>query len=246
MIRPITKDNLKTCVPCQEGRISWQGFLLLDTAMKTCTKCKVEKELSEFSKSKRSKDGFQSHCKDCVKEYHQNSREKIAEYQKQYQRGNRAKLYRKARQYRRDNCEKITEREKRYRRDNYEKIAEYQRQYERTRRASDPAFRLSKNLRARVRHALNGKSKSAATMELLGCDVEFLKQHLQSQFTDGMTWENQGQWHVDHIKPCASFDLSKPEQQRECFHYSNLRPLWAEDNMRKGASYPKYARYIAK
>ena len=72
-------------------------------------------------------------------------------------------------------------------------------------------------------------------MKLLGCSSEFLRQHLERQFKPGMSWENHGQWHLDHIKPCASFDLSKPEQQRICFNYKNLQPLWAIDNMKKGA-----------
>jgi hypothetical protein len=67
--------------------------------------------------------------------------------------------------------------------------------------------------------------------------VEQLRQHLEAQFTDGMSWDNYGRdgWHIDHIRPCASFDLTDPEQQRQCFHYTNLQPLWAADNIRKGA-----------
>jgi hypothetical protein len=71
-------------------------------------------------------------------------------------------------------------------------------------------------------------------MRLLGCDVSQLWEHLESMFQEGMTKENYGKWHVDHIKPCASFDMYDPEQQKQCFHYSNLQPLWAEDNLIKG------------
>ena len=74
---------------------------------------------------------------------------------------------------------------------------------------------------------------SESTKKLLGCSIEFLKQHLESQFTDGMNWANYGKWHIDHILPCASFDKSKPEEQSKCFNYSNLQPLWALDNMCK-------------
>ena len=83
-------------------------------------------------------------------------------------------------------------------------------------------------------------------MQLLGCSIAYFKNHIQEQFNDGMTWDNHGtgfngndmkEWHIDYIKPCASFDLSKPEQQRECFHYSNLQPLWALDNKKKGGKY---------
>jgi hypothetical protein len=64
-----------------------------------------------------------------------------------------------------------------------------------------------------------------------------LRAHLEHQFKDGMTWDNHGEWHIDHIKPCVQFDLTDPEQQKECFHYTNMQPLWAFENQSKGASY---------
>jgi len=72
-------------------------------------------------------------------------------------------------------------------------------------------------------------------MELIGCSAEELVAHLEAQFTEGMTWENYGEWHVDHVRPCASFDLTDPAQQRQCFHHTNLQPLWAEENLTKGS-----------
>lgn len=97
-------------------------------------------------------------------------------------------------------------------------------------------FRLFMRCRGRVRAALKGYTKSISTMTLIGCSPEQLKHHLESQFTEGMSWENYGVkgWHVDHIIPCVSFDLSDPDQQRECFHYTNLQPLWWYDNLSKG------------
>ena len=72
-------------------------------------------------------------------------------------------------------------------------------------------------------------------MELIGCSKEELIKHLESQFIEGMTWENWSLngWHIDHIRPISSFDLSDPAQAKECFHYSNLQPLWAIDNLKK-------------
>jgi hypothetical protein len=101
----------------------------------------------------------------------------------------------------------------------------------------DPQQQLLNSLRSRLSGLVKKGKKAASTMELVGCTVAQLRQHLQAQFTDGMNWENYGKhgWHVDHIRPCASFDLADPEQQRQCFHYSNLQPLWAADNIRKGA-----------
>jgi hypothetical protein len=71
------------------------------------------------------------------------------------------------------------------------------------------------------------------TRDFLGCTDEFLQKYLISKFSDGMTVENYGEWHIDHIKPCSSFDLTDPEQQKLCFHYTNLQPLWAEENLIK-------------
>lgn len=116
---------------------------------------------------------------------------------------------------------------------------------DRQRRVSDPNFRFRKNLRERIRVALSGECKAARTLELIGCSFEALRGHLEKQFQKGksiegkfypdMTWENRGTvWHVDHIKPCASFDLADPVQQKLCFHYSNLQPLFAPENLSKG------------
>lgn len=109
--------------------------------------------------------------------------------------------------------------------------------YVSSRRRIDHGFRLRMNLRHRTWTALKGQSKSARTADLVGCTMEELRCHLERQFLPGMTWENYGKhgWHIDHIRPCASFDLTDPEQQRQCFHYTNLQPLWAADNIRKGA-----------
>lgn len=82
-----------------------------------------------------------------------------------------------------------------------------------------------------------GIKKATKTFELLGCTSKQLKQYLESQFQEGMTWENYGygddKWYIDHIIPCASFDLSNLEQQKICFHYTNLQPLWQFDNLKK-------------
>jgi hypothetical protein len=76
-------------------------------------------------------------------------------------------------------------------------------------------------------------------MDLIGCSPDFLRKYLEAQFEEGMTWENRGFdpdkcWHMDHIRPCSSFDLIDEGQQRECFHYSNLQPMWGFENMLKG------------
>jgi hypothetical protein len=106
------------------------------------------------------------------------------------------------------------------------------------RRMQEPAYRLQNALRARLYDALQGKRKTAPTLEMLGCTTKELRVYIEGLWQEGMTWENYGVhgWHIDHIVPCDSFDLSDPAQQRECFHYTNLQPLWAGDNLAKGAS----------
>jgi hypothetical protein len=102
------------------------------------------------------------------------------------------------------------------------------------RRKKDPAFKMLTILRGRILDVLRGHSKSDTTINMLGCTIKEFWIHLEKKFTKGMTRENHGEWHVDHIIPCASFDLSKPEEQAKCFHYTNLQPLWAIDNLKKG------------
>lgn len=101
--------------------------------------------------------------------------------------------------------------------------------------ATDPHFVIRKLTSERIRNALrNFKAvKYFSSQKLVGCTLIELKQHLESQFTIGMSWQNQGAWHIDHIIPCSSFDLTKPSEQKKCFHYTNLQPLWAYDNLSK-------------
>ena len=115
--------------------------------------------------------------------------------------------------------------------------AEYHRNYMAERASKDMDFRLRGSLRARVRSAIYADCgrKAVRTMSLVGCSIAELRAYLEAKFTSGMSWDNYGEWHIDHIKPCASFNLADEKQQRECFHFTNLQPLWAQDNMRKGA-----------
>lgn len=183
--------------------------------MRQCTKCKQSKAAEEFYKKR-------PQCKECQKGYgkvyYQQNREKCKEYGKVYYEQNR---------------EKRMEYQKTYSKQNRDK----RRIYERNKRKTNINFKLKRNLSRRVLHALNGESKSKNTMDLIGCSADFLKKHLENQFQPGMSWNNYGRngWHVDHIVPCASFDLDDPKQQQKCFHYTNLQPLWAKDNMSKKA-----------
>ncbi len=135
------------------------------------------------------------------------------------------------------NRQGILERNKAWYLRNKDQVIRQKSQRERVRRLTDHSFRCMKLLRNRIIEVLKRQSasKSLRTRELVGCDRTFLVHWIESQFTDGMTWKNHGfdGWHIDHIQPCASFDLADPGEQKVCFHYTNLQPLWAKENQSK-------------
>lgn len=114
--------------------------------------------------------------------------------------------------------------------------------------STDVQFKVASVLRGRLRVALAWvkAQKTGHTLDLLGCTIDDFIKHIEAQWESGMSWQNHGRyrvggpmtWHVDHIRPCASFDLTDPAQQRACFHWSNMQPLWADDNHRKGCTLP--------
>lgn len=111
--------------------------------------------------------------------------------------------------------------------------------YCRNRYVSKREVKLTRLLRNRLSAAISGRApKSFSAQELLGCSIRWLQVHLEALFVPGMTWENYGPvWHVDHIKPCALFDLTNQEQQKICFHWTNLQPLFALENLKKSDKY---------
>lgn len=227
--------------------------------MKNCKKCgKSSDEVSFWAR--------QSNCIECAKEnnreYRKKNKEKINTLNRLYRKANPEKVYNwnkksntklrqkdpeKWREYFREwairNHDKVLEssRKNDAKRKNCPKRREYNRNYLNSRRKSEPTFRILENLRRRLNYAMKHNSKKDSTLSLIGCSVEELRKHLESQFKNGMNWENYGNknrdhsdcWHVDHITPCSSFDLSTEEGQRKCFHYSNLQPMWGLDNIRK-------------
>jgi hypothetical protein len=116
---------------------------------------------------------------------------------------------------------------------NKEKLALVVNAWQRNQRRENPHYLVAGRLRCRLRKLV--RTGRGRLNELLGCTPDQLRAHLEAQFQPGMSWGNADQWHIDHIRPCASFDLTDPAQQRACFHYTNLQPLWAKDNLSKGA-----------
>jgi hypothetical protein len=109
----------------------------------------------------------------------------------------------------------------------------------RARYAEDIEFQLMTVLRGRFKKIIRGERSTENCRRLVGCTLDELRVHIESQFLPGMTWENRGLrgWHIDHIRPCASFDLTDPAQRAQCFHYTNLQPLWAADNLAKSTKW---------
>ena len=147
--------------------------------------------------------------------------------------GNREEYNRSMREYRRQNAEAITAINRKAdakRTENGQKAL-----YLAEQRQNNPRYVARAALYRRLHHALNGAAKADSTMMLVGCTIQDLVAHIEAQWADDMNWDNYGLkgWHIDHIRPCASFDLLDPEQQRQCFHYTNLQPLWADENLKK-------------
>lgn len=142
----------------------------------------------------------------------------------------------------------VKKRKKEYQREWYQKNKDTEERKERHRKSSlkyyndlkkDPVkyskFKLIHNLRKRISEVLKVKktNNSGKGSKLFGCTSQQLRDHLENQFKPGMTWENYGKWHVDHIVPVSSFNLNDIEQRNKCYNYTNLQPLWAEENMKK-------------
>ena len=211
---------------------------------KQCSMCSEEKELDQFNERRCNQ------CRDCEKkwksEWYKKNKKKIAKKTKTYRRKNIVNIKTRKREYYLENKEYIDQKNKLYEIKNKEKMVKYRKNYYIKNKtlihekqslylSNNIQARIKHNLRIRTRHVLKGKIKSGTTIDLLGCQSEFLISYIEKQFKEGMTWDNYGRkgWHIDHIIPCSSFDLTDPEQQKRCFHYTNLQPLWAEDNLRK-------------
>jgi hypothetical protein len=242
--------ELKTCRGCGEAKESTREFYPVGSTQgklrakcKKCYNARKKREKEKAEKEFDSKKGqlckicgerkpvsafYPSHryrkkamCLPCsrarAKEKHVNTYEEKKKYYRAY--------YQKNKEYRRKWQDK-------YRKDNPDKLSEYRKRLH---------VKIKRNQSKRIKSALGGVGlrKSDRTVKYLGCTGRELVAHLESQFSPGMSWDNYGikGWHIDHIRPCASFDFTDEKQLHDCFHYTNLQPLWAEDNMAKGASW---------
>jgi len=212
--------------------------------MKSCSKCKLDKELTLFYKCSRNKSGYRSQCITCENEYKEANKDKQREYSK-----NRVYNPISKRNYYLENKESILLQRKSTYENNKESKLEYQKEYQRKnkdkrntylseRRQNDPLFRLITNVRNLIYNSFyyNGYSKNSKTEELLGCSFEELKEYLESKFEPWMNWDNRGLysgefnygWDIDHVIPLSSVD--KEDEIIKLNHYTNLQPLCSKIN----------------
>ena len=196
----------------------------------------TKEEQKAYSKQYRldNKEKIKERNKQYSKQYRLDNKEKIKERNKQYRLDNKEKLNEYNEQWRLDNKEYYKQYYKKYNLDNKEKLKEYNKQYENERYHSDPLYKFKRVCRSRTYYAFKNKrwSKNGSTEKLLGCDWKTAMNHIEKQFEPWMTWENHGEWHIDHDTPLASANTI--EEMTPLFHYTNLVPLLAEDNIRKG------------
>ena len=177
---------------------------------------------------------YETHKK-IIDKYYKKNKTKIAKRLKNYYELNKKEILIQKINYRKTHKIQIKKQSKKYNQEHKEEIAKQHNLYLKNRRKNCTNYKIIHNLRNRIWSAIRKNSKSGHTLEVLGCSIEFLKEYLESKFTPGMNWSNYGKWHIDHIRPCVSFDMTRAEEQALCFHYTNLQPLWALDNISKGA-----------
>jgi hypothetical protein len=185
---------------------------------KRCTKCSKIKSFNFFVPQKAGYMGVKAQCKECD-----------TEYDKQFQSKTNTRSER-------DKTDKAKQYRKKYVAENLDWWRKYEREYRYNRRREDMFFKIKGNLSGRLSDLINKRNLSTNTLELIGCDRETFLSYIEKQFTEGMTWENYGLkgWHVDHILPLSLFDLTVEDEVRKACHYTNLQPLWWQDNLEKG------------
>lgn len=221
--------------PPEKRRVHSRYEVIDGIPSKSCTLCQQVLPLDSFAKHGNN---LRSQCKDCRRPKDKAWRDHKESLYPEKEKSRRQATYQKHR-------DKVIERSRLFKEANPERILASSRRRRKERMKNDIQFRLAAVLRTCVRQKLQEQNvtKRTHTADLVGCTTTHLRSHLESLFQPGMTWENYGayrrggplKWNIDHIRPCVSFDLSDLEQQKICFHWTNLQPLWAPDNMAKGS-----------
>jgi len=204
--------------------------------IKFCNKCKTNKHISCFHKSKAQKDGLVSVCKSCKKIYKHKwdikNKEKMKTYFKEYRIKNLDKKRQSDKEYYKNNKDRLLSYRSIWAKNNRERINK--RHHERNK--TDIQYKLNRAVRSRFNQAFRSIYTGGVAIRNLGCSIKELELHLESQFQEGMSWDNYGVkgWHIDHIIPLDYFELDDPTQILVACYYKNLQPLWAVDNLKKG------------
>ena len=225
---------------------------------KICAFCKKTKDYDKFYNDKNKKDGLNEYCKRCTKILNSKSYQKHKEKRKEYNNGyellNKEKIATAHKIYYQKHKRRIKRYKRLWQEKNHDKISNKQKRYRMLnrkqlnkknvdRKKNDINYKILCNLRTELSQVLNAQHarKSNHTMELVECSIDKLKKHLKSKFKEGMNFDNYGKgddkWSIDHIRPCSSFDLTNPQQQRKCFNYLNLQPMWNKENLKKNSLY---------
>jgi hypothetical protein len=216
---------------------------------KICGKCIEIKETINFGIDSRTKSGYRSTCNDCrkieSKEYRDKNPQKRKEILLKYYQNNKEKELLRFKKYRESNPEKRKETCRKYVENNKDKHNEYSKNWKKLERIKNPKYKLINNLRKRTKDFLNYKkeNKNTKIIDIVGCSPQFLKEHLEKKFKDGMSWENYGfyGWHIDHIIPLSS--AKTEEEIYKLCHYTNLQPLWAKENLKKNNKIIDYSNF---
>lgn len=215
--------------------------------MKICSVCKATETTKWFSGPL---------CRICYRNQpHIKSQEKltrlkkVAHYNsiaKEYSVNNKEAIKVKNKIWYEKNKDQVAIKKKQYKVDNKDSVYTYENNYSKNRKLKDVDYKIKCNLRSRLSHAIKGNFKTGSAVSDLGCTIEELKKYLESQFQDSMSWDNYGRkgWHIDHIEPLCSFDLTNEEELNKACHYTNLQPLWAIDNLKKGSKLPDEAETL--
>lgn len=201
--------------------------------MKKCVECNVEKSLEDFYRVKGKE---KSNCKEChkakVRKYQASNPDVLKKAQDKYKSSDKCKKNSAVKR----NTPEYQAYRKKYLEENKDKIRQQRRAYKNMKKATDPLFVTTRRLRGRLQRAfaVSKWNKNNTTGDMLGCSFRTAHEHIESQFKEGMTWGNRSEWHIDHIIPLAS--AKTEEELVKLCNYKNLQPLWAEENIRKGAT----------
>jgi hypothetical protein len=222
--------------------------------MKICSRCKTEKDVTEYYKSTRNNDGLNYHCKECVarersnrdaknkeaislwrKNWYQKNREKVLESCRIYNLKNPEKNREKARAAYWKDPERCKQRTARWIKEHPERVRSY---YQGKTRPSTKTikYRLNNSIRGSISKSITrGTKRNRRWGDLVGYNIDQLKRHLEKQFLEGMSWDNYGEWHIDHIVPISVFNFERPEDIdfKRCWSLKNLHPLWKTENLQK-------------